>query len=96
MARSSLTEIERRLASLESAGKDLPEIWIGPPERGLAGWECMGQNTIGSQKVHRLPGESDEELADRARECMKAMHREVPSTARAAVYFAIDHEGMSR
>ncbi|MDI5987021.1 hypothetical protein QLQ85_19735 [Halomonas sp. M4R5S39] len=96
MARSSLADLEKRLAALEETCGEPTEIWIEPPERGLAGWECMGQNAHPAEKVHRLPDESDEDLADRARECMRRMRREGGYTSPAAVYFAFDHEGVSR
>ncbi|MCO7245260.1 hypothetical protein [Halomonas sp. Mc5H-6] len=89
-------EVLQRIEALEAAKDGAPEIWVAPTERGLAGWECMGQNSVDSKKVHRLPGESDEDLANRARECMKDLHRADPSTAKAAVYFAFDDIGMTR
>ena len=89
-------DVLQRIEALEAAKEGAPEIWIAPTESGLAGWECMGQNTTGSKKVYRLPNESDEDLANRARECMRELTRDVPSTAKAAVYFAFDDAGMSR
>ena len=90
-------ELWRRLEALEYAGKDdTPEIWVQPPERGLSGWECMAQNAAPSELVQRLPDESDDDLAARARQCMERMRREGGATSGARVFFGLDDQGMTR
>ena len=87
-------ELTRRLEALEQSGNQSAEAWIGPPESGLAGWECLPQNGSESETVWRLPGESDDDLRARSRSCMAKLRRQADGGA--CVFFGVNADGLSR
>jgi broad specificity phosphatase PhoE len=87
-------ELTRRLEALEQSGNQSVEAWIGPPESGLSGWECLPQNGSESETVWRLPGESDDDLRSRSRSCMAKLRRQADGGA--CVFFGVNADGLSR
>ncbi|MDL4861997.1 hypothetical protein NPJ88_006605 [Halomonas elongata] len=92
------TDLAKRLEALEKAhNNDGPELWIDKDSStGVAGWEICPQNDAPSECVHRLPGESDDDLRIRARECMERLRREGGRNGGARIYFAFDEHGVTQ
>ena len=90
----SKLELIRRIDALEKSGDKAVEAWIGAPESGLAGWECLPQNDAKPETIWRLPGESDDDLRSRSRSCMAKLRRQ--SDGGACVFFGVNADGLSR
>lgn len=82
-------DILKRVEALENTAAQRCVLWIGPPDRGLQGWQVVPMQKGGSVDLWREPGETDAELEARA-------SLEANKLRGVIVVFGMDREGLTR
>ncbi len=97
MPRSSLADLEKRVAALEhrSNGGPLLIVFVPRSDDGShAGYECLAGNGL-AEIVWRAEGESEDEVRDRARATIQRLRREGGAAGAVAYAFGVNSQGVS-
>ncbi len=97
MPRSSLADLEKRVAALEHRSNGGPLLIAFMPradDGSHAGYECIPGNGL-SEIVWRADGESEDGMRDRARATIQRLRREGGAAGAVAYCLGVDAQGVS-